>query len=750
MKLNNLFQTKLKGKSTFVFFQLAAVLLLETPALVSAQIVPDNSLPNNSLVNTNGNISEITGGTEVGGNLFHSFAEFSLLTGNEAFFNNAGSIENIISRITGGEISNIDGLIRANGVANLFILNPNGIIFGPNASLNIGGSFVATTANGIQFADGTVFSATNPLGPSLLTMSVPVGLQSGANPGNITVNSLALAVPVGKTLALVGGDVILARGNLFASVGSIELWSVQQGEVLLDVVKDGKIGISPGVNNMNYGNIQLSQASLVDTTGEGGGDVQVQGRQVTLTDASIIGAETYGSLPGGNITIKATETVEVIGGVGQNSSGIFAGVGSGATGNGGNILIETPNLRLVDGGTISNSTYGPGNGGTVKVIANNVELSGFVETPNGPRGSRFEVIVLDIGNGGNLILETEKLSIADGGQITTSTFLNGNAGNLIVNAQEVELTGAIENARSGLFATAVDGSPFIPGALPGTGNGGTVIVNADKLSIRDGAIISASNFQSQNLLPPGEGAAGNVELNVGSLLLENEGIVSAEANVGNLGNIFINGGDILLRQGSSITTDARGTATGGNIFMNTNTLTLLESSRLSANSIADFAGRVVINAAGVFLSPDSEITATSAAGPEFSGVVEINGQQIDPKSGLIDLSTNTADPADKIVSGCASDVGSTFSSTGRGGLPEAPNQTLRGRAVWQDVREVPAPAGEDEVSQEPVPEIKPIVEAQGWVIGPNGRVVLTGNVPHVTAAAPGITSPQCQDVQFSE
>ncbi len=140
------------------------------------QVMSDGTV--NTIVTRSGNVFTIDNGTTSGTNLFHSFQEFSIPTGGTALFNNAANIQNIFSRVTGGTVSNLDGIIRANGTANLFLLNPNGILFGSNARLNLGGSFIGTTAQAIKFADGTEFSAI-PTASPLLTMSVPIGLQMG-------------------------------------------------------------------------------------------------------------------------------------------------------------------------------------------------------------------------------------------------------------------------------------------------------------------------------------------------------------------------------------------------------------------------------------------------------------------------------------------------------------------------------------------------------------------------------------------
>ena len=174
---------------TYISAQRPLKLFLTTIACLSdspvlSQVTTDGTV--NTQVNTNGNVLEITGGERRGGNLFHSFQDFSVGTGNEAFFNNGNAIENIFSRVTGGNISNIDGLIRANGSASLFLINPAGIIFGENARLSIGGSFYSSTADRILFEDGE-FSAADLANPPVLTVNAPIGLGFRDNPADITV-----------------------------------------------------------------------------------------------------------------------------------------------------------------------------------------------------------------------------------------------------------------------------------------------------------------------------------------------------------------------------------------------------------------------------------------------------------------------------------------------------------------------------------------------------------------------------------
>ena len=193
---------------------------------VWSQISPDGTT--NTTVDSTDSGIIIDSGDRSGDNLFHSFEQFSVPNGGEAFFNNQGDIANIFSRVTGGDISQIEGLIRANGDANLFLINPAGIVFGEGAALDIGGSFTASTAESVVFTDDVEFSATDGENPPLLTVNMPIGLNYGSEPGDIAVNGSSLTVANGETLALLGGDVTITEGEITAPGANIELGGLSE------------------------------------------------------------------------------------------------------------------------------------------------------------------------------------------------------------------------------------------------------------------------------------------------------------------------------------------------------------------------------------------------------------------------------------------------------------------------------------------------------------------------------------------
>jgi filamentous hemagglutinin family protein len=817
--------------AAFVFANVSALCI---PQQTFAQITPDATLPNPSVVVDTNPLFTINGGTTANTNLFHSFSQFSLPTGAEAFFNNLPAIQNILVRVTGSSISNIDGLIRANGSANLFLINPNGIIFGENASLNIGGSFFATTANSVRFLDGTEFRAnanTQTTSP-LLLVTAPVGLQfNGLTNGEIVAKGLgngldfpfppfvdifrpgnpSLNVTSGRTLALVGGDVTLQGANLTADSGRIELGSIA-GSGFVVIAPTGN-GWSLNYDNVpNLGNIRLEQAALADTSGNnGGGSIQVQGRQVTLDGGSVLlsssladgnGSEIFVRATdlfaargesdvlfpfpsgiftdvarsalgnGSNITI-ATRKLEVSGGAqisagtlgfgnageikvnageilltgGSNSgfyaSGIFSQVlDTDVTGNSGKITVTTDNLQVLEGGRLTTGTFGIGNAGNIEIIAKNISLIGTSLSPTGIATAAEEG---STGNGGRLTITSDYLSINNGAQISVGTAGSGSAGNLLVNSRLIDISGQVERGRSGLFANAIANN----------GIGGDIFVNSDQLIVRDGGIISASNFSSNNFLPPGSGSVGNININSASILL-NSGRINIDSVSGSRGNINLNSTLIVLRNASGISTNAFGSATGGNIAINTDFLVAvpLENSDITANSLNSFGGRVIITARGVIgfqtgnrLTPFSDITATSALGTEFNGLVSILTPDTDLSRGLVKLPDTLTDSNKQIVAACDRFRGNELISMGRGGVPTDATQTVSSQAIWRDLRLSEIPSTPSNITAQtntktdtqtdtganlvttqstrpaaiqPIPQI----EAQGWEINRNGSLKL--------------------------
>jgi filamentous hemagglutinin family protein len=523
-----------------------------------AQITPDSTLPNNSNVTLDSGTFNITGGTQAGANLFHSFQQFSVPTNSTAFFNNAVDIQNIISRVTGGSISNIDGLIRANGTANLFLINPNGIIFGSNASLNIGGSFVGSTANAIQFGNSGIFSASTLEAPSpLLTVNPSALLFNQIAAASIQNSSVApagvdpagfdasgLRVRDGKSLLLVGGNINMDGGKLNAYGGRVELGGLAEpGTVALLV--DGNNWSLAFPDNVTRADVSLTNRSDVWVEAAGGGSIAVNARNLEILGGSSLNAgigQGLGSVDSqaGDITLNATGEIKVV------RSYIFNNVLPQAVGNGGNITISSGDFSLTDSARLEASTYGQGNAGSVSVRASDsVELVYAPILSNVARGG--------VGNGGNININAATLSLKEGGQLQTivreasdnQPSGRGDAGNVTVDVTgNVTIAGVKDGRRSGIFSFVGTGA---------TGNAGNILISSGDFSLTNTAELSASTY--------GQGNAGSVSVRASNLVnLVNGKILSTveEGGVGKSGNININAASLSLKDGAQLLTIVRG------------------------------------------------------------------------------------------------------------------------------------------------------------------------------------------------
>ncbi|MCF4969066.1 beta strand repeat-containing protein [Nostoc sp. CMAA1605] len=794
-------------KFAFVGFSVLSVICFSAVgnSSVYAQVTEDNTIRTAVTSNTSinkSNIYTITNGDRVGNNLFHSFREFSLNSGDSALFDNASDIQNIFSRVTGGKISNIDGEIRANGSANLFLLNPAGIIFGSNASLNIGGSFVGTTATSIKFADGTEFSATNLNQLPLLKMSVPIGLQMGQNPGEIAVqgtgyslnfanfspvvrmpSSTQLKVESGRTLALVGGNLNLNGATLTSETGRIELGSVGSSEYV-DLISSTQ-GYTLGYGNVNsFRNIQVAQKSLIDVSGvnASAGSAQIQGKQIQFTDSSLLLAQNQGNLPGGNLHLQASESINIIGGIsGVRSENQSQGTGS-------NISVITPKLNLDQGGVLNSYTYGVSNSGNIQVNAKNIEISGFSPLNNGgssintstvgsgsagnifvqgdslvvsnggglsstsvgvgssgevmirnqdttvqsgnssPFISRISSVNFNVGNANNLTIDTARLKLIDGGVISTSSFFMGNAGDLKINASEsVEVNGYHPVSPSNISSSAQMLPPSFQQLFKLlnyklTADAGTVNITTPNLILKNQGTVSVTN--------QGTGNGGSLKINADSIQLENQAFIEARTASGNGGNIDLQVGQfLLLRDKSQVTSTAQGNGNGGNITINSPIIFAQKNSDIVANAFQGKGGNINITTQGILgleyrsqLTPESDITASSQFG--VNGTVNVNNIGVDPNSGLVELPANVTDSSQQIATGCADTSGSSFVVTGRGGIPQNPTQEVRSDRTWSDTRDISA-FHNTKPTQAQIPQSsETLVQATSWRRNPQGKIEL--------------------------
>jgi large exoprotein involved in heme utilization and adhesion len=407
------------------------------------------------------------------------------------------------------------------------------------------------------------------------------------------------------------------------------------------------------------------------------------------------------------------------------ASGLFANTEASSAGQGGNIKIATEQFTVQEGARLVTSTSGSGRAGDITLKAPEIQLAGassglFAETTSSADAGNLTI--RPRGNGQNVTVRLQ-----EGAQISASTAGSGQGGRLTITAPEsITLTG--------------NGS-IISAETSGSGTGGNLTLQTGTLAVQDQAQVTVSSS--------GAGIAGSLFVDADAIRLDTQGRIRADTTGGG-GDINLRSPLILLRHGSNITTNARGSnIPGGNISIDTDNLVAVpsENSDISANSANFRGGNVTVRASGIFgiefreqLTPLSDITATGASS-ELSGTVDIITPGIDPTQGLTELPTEVVDASRLIAQGCPASQGSSFVVSGRGGLPPTPQQALGDDPRWRDwrtpavVSRQPNTPGNATLppSANPASTKSALVEATGWVFAADGQVILTASAPNVTS-----------------
>jgi filamentous hemagglutinin family protein len=625
--------------------------------LASAQVIRDRTLQSPSHARLEQNTFIITGGTRRGSSLFHSFQRFSPADRTASFRGVAAAINNVFVRVTGSEVSQINGAIEVlqpNGSissANLFLLNPNGILFGAQASLNLGGSFLATTANQINFNDNIRFSAIDPQPLPLLKISAPVGIQFGDRPasiidraaprsdnqGNLVLDAQGnliggLQVQSGQTLAFLGGTLelpggwLVAGGGLTTAGGHIELASViNSGQVLLTQTgRDFRFSYD---QIRNFGDISLSDFARLDASGVGGGSIQLHGRSIAIDDSLIL-ANTYGNQNGQGILIHAAQLA-------LDHRAFIAASTIGA-GRGGNIRIQADQFAIRHAAQVEANvgddfdgaiTRATGQGGNLFVTANTIQIggqdSGLFARPTAedttPRS-----------RSGTLSIAADRLSVTGGAQISTTNLGAGRSGELAVQASEIELAGVALNR---------NGAPILQNQLPivsalvaGTtsiGRGGDLDVETQRLNVRDGAVLQTSTLSSGNagnlriqadqvsvsgIAPGGRFPTGILALSGGIPGTRFGGFPNA---TGNGGNLSLTARSLSVQDGAVIAAGSLNSAQNvraGDLTVNANIISLDNQAGLLANTNSGNGGSMRLGVERLLvLQQGSEISTTAGS-----------------------------------------------------------------------------------------------------------------------------------------
>ncbi|NEP63634.1 MAG: S-layer family protein, partial [Symploca sp. SIO2G7] len=505
---------------------------------------------------------------------------------------------------------------------------------------------------------------------------------------------------------------------------------------------------------------------FAQTEGAGtAGDITINTLQLTIEDQGIIRATTAATGSAGTISIEAADSVVL------NQGNISTAVETGAilphTAVASNIEIDTEELNLTNDSNISTATAGIGDAGEVEINASdrlsidNSTISSAVNPTGVGTGGRInlQALTVEITNGARVSTATEGQGTAGMIDITANRFLATNGGQLLSttssgsNAGNIELTVTdditLTGAGTGLFANSTPGS---------TGDGGSIIIDPTTMTIEDGAGIAVDS--------QGAGIGGEILINAGSLSLH-RGFITAEAFSDKGGDITLDIADILMLLNQSLISATAGIGSGAGDGGNINIAAQFvigipsENSDIIANAFLGDGGRIEITTNAIFglkfreeLTPFSDITASSEFGTD--GILIFNRLSVDATQGLNELPGLFVDAASLIGKDACALIdgkiggGSSLTIIGKGGLPPSPGEPLSNNDALVEwaTREPSNQSPAVVVSQQPTdstgtpiyPEMR---QAQGWIINPDGTVILTAEPQRVTLHSPGLSHPGC-------
>jgi filamentous hemagglutinin family protein len=594
-------------------------------------------------------------GQQVGGNLFHSFGTFSIPTGASATFSGPSSVNNIIGRVTDGQVSQIDGTLRSTiSGASLYLLNPAGVLFGENARLDVPGSVHVSTADTLRLSDGGQFDARTSANSVLTVAPVEAFGFLGDAPAPITINGSFLQVPERQTLSLIGGDLTVNNGTLYAPVGRINIAAVgSAGEVTptpnsLELRGFNTLGtfhlqhdgtVRPHVDSV--GTFQKVELGNLDVSGTGGGTIFIRGGQ-WVSQGGWVFSDTYSDQNAGEIHVTLDGAMQF-----EQGSRVTAVTLD--QGDSGAVTLDVGALTLNDGAFVSTAAwlYSQGNSGDIVVNAREaVTIAGIDPGPDGgPSTLSADMRArASKSHAGTIEVTAPVVTITQQGSIQSNSrsLISGHPGVITLDVDTLNLS-------DGGTITAENDSALRGGAITVNARQAVIITGSDAAETYAGLSTSAKDLDRSN------GAAGSIQITAPHLTVTGKSIirnVTGDANA--TGTMVLNVDTLTVTGGGQITTITRGDGRGSYLIINAREAVTVagrsdrDASSLSAsavptrNDLAGNAGAITITTRQLTLSDGGQIATATTGGR--GGDITVNTSEALTITGALSGLFATAEP----------------------------------------------------------------------------------------------------------